>query len=356
MGSILARKSKSGTKYRAKILDSHGKEIYRTFDRKTDATRWITEQEQKKNTEGLVRQDKGVLFAEYCEWWLKEREGKIANRSLENWASVIRLYLEPFFKKRPIGKIVYQDGLDLQAELKAKDLSPKTINHILGTLRQILLYATKGQGYRKQIFGNPLAGLEMLPLEEQKLIYWDKDEIRSFLDASKEDFFFDVYLFAINTGSRLGEIAGLTADKVDLKKRIITFSNALKRENNKQVIGTTKSGKTRHFPINNSLHEMLSKRCKGLKPGQFVFTDKNGDPLDLAHFARIFAAAQQAAGIKKIIRFHDLRHTFASNFVMNGGDLFTLQKLLGHSDTKMTMFYAHLSQKHFQNFASVVEF
>ena len=64
---------------------------------------------------------------------------------------------------------------------------------------------------------------------------------------------------------------------------------------------------------------------------------------------RDFDKAQKKAGIQTRLRFHDLRHTFASQFMMNGGNVFDLQKLLGHTDIKMTMRYAHYSPEHLQS-------
>ncbi|HLE12435.1 MAG TPA: tyrosine-type recombinase/integrase [Bacteriovoracaceae bacterium] len=62
------------------------------------------------------------------------------------------------------------------------------------------------------------------------------------------------------------------------------------------------------------------------------------------------------AGIKNKIRFHDMRHTFASQFMMSGGSLFDLQKILGHTDVKMTLRYAHFSSDHLQKSVQFMDF
>jgi hypothetical protein len=71
---------------------------------------------------------------------------------------------------------------------------------------------------------------------------------------------------------------------------------------------------------------------------------------------RDFCNAQEEAGIKNQIRFHDVRHTFASHFMMNGGNLYDLQKILGHTNSKMTERYAHLSPTHLEKAMQVVSF
>ena len=77
----------------------------------------------------------------------------------------------------------------------------------------------------------------------------------------------------------------------------------------------------------------------------YVFLNKEGKPVNTHHMYRTFRSAQVKAGIKNLIRFHDLRHTFASNFVIDGRSIYGLQKMLGHSDAKMTQRYAHLSDE-----------
>ena len=82
--------------------------------------------------------------------------------------------------------------------------------------------------------------------------------------------------------------------------------------------------------------------------GKYVFVEKNGEEVKYAHVYRRFHQAQDRAGVTNKIRFHDLRHSFASNYMMNGGNVFDLQKLLGHTKIDMTMRYAHFSPNHLQ--------
>ncbi len=69
-----------------------------------------------------------------------------------------------------------------------------------------------------------------------------------------------------------------------------------------------------------------------------------------------FARGQKKAGLTNHYRFHDLRHTFASHFVMNGGSLYDLQKLLGHARFEETQRYAHLSPLHLAKAINIVSF
>ncbi|MGZ3695749.1 MAG: tyrosine-type recombinase/integrase, partial [Bdellovibrionota bacterium] len=90
--------------------------------------------------------------------------------------------------------------------------------------------------------------------------------------------------------------------------------------------------------------------------GEFVFSDEAGNPVDAHHLCRVFHRSQKKAGFSRLIRFHDMRHTFASHFMMNGGNIYDLQKLLGHSTLEMTQRYAHMSPDHLEKAIQIVSF
>ena len=142
-------------------------------------------------------------------------------------------------------------------------------------------------------------------------------------------------LLSLNTGLRQGELFRLKWADVNFEQSNLT------------VVGdTAKDGETRHIPLNPEALEIV-KRWKA-QPGVkslWVFPGKSGEPLKNPRKAWV-----ELLNDAKItdFRWHDLRHTFASNLVMAGVDLNTVRELLGHSDYKMTQRYAHLAPKHKQ--------
>jgi site-specific recombinase XerD len=130
--------------------------------------------------------------------------------------------------------------------------------------------------------------------------------------------------------------------------------------------------------MNSAISNLLEIACKGKKSTDLVFTNKpqssrkvvfrdgnnKEELLDLPiintqHFSNTrFKSLQKQVNIPKehFIGAHGLRHTFASHYVMNGGDLYILSKILGHSSIKITEVYAHLSPKHKLDLESFVNF
>ncbi len=156
-----------------------------------------------------------------------------------------------------------------------------------------------------------------------------------------------IVITALHTGMRRGEILKLTWDDVDIQHGFITLTD-------------TKNGDGREIPIDNTLRETLNRL-----PRLFVETGGQKelvpyvfyDPKSLKRYKSIkrsFHTALKNAGIKDF-RFHDCRHTFASQLVMSGVDLTTVKELLGHKDIKMTLRYAHLAPAHKRKAVNVLD-
>jgi integrase len=140
-----------------------------------------------------------------------------------------------------------------------------------------------------------------------------------------------IVLLALNTGMRRGELFAMRWPDVDLTRAIVTVRG-----------GDAKSGQTRHIPLNTEAVAVLS----AWKPGaaaDFVFAGRDGEAMDDIKTAWLNLA--KAAKLESF-RFHDTRHSFASKLVQAGVDLNTVRELLGHSDIKMTLRYAHLAPEH----------
>lgn len=131
---------------------------------------------------------------------------------------------------------------------------------------------------------------------------------------------------------RKGEILSLNWNDINLENKVLTvdFQNA-------------KSGNTRHIPLNTQAFNVLSDWQKLSGNIGYVFKDSNQQRI--LDFRYDWAALLEDASITDF-RFHDLRHHFASKLVMASVDLNTVRELLGHSDLKMTLRYAHLAPEH----------
>ena len=154
-----------------------------------------------------------------------------------------------------------------------------------------------------------------------------------FPEFSEEDLFdylMPMVLISINTGLRRGELFNLTWGMVSLSERSLILGGEI-----------TKNSRSRYIPLNDEAYNLVKQLYKKspLKEG-FVFLSKNNQPFN--NVKRSWTTILRKAEITQF-RWHDLRHHFASKLVMAGVDLNTARELLGHSDIKMTLRYAHLA-------------
>jgi site-specific recombinase XerD len=129
-------------------------------------------------------------------------------------------------------------------------------------------------------------------------------------------------------------------------------------ETSGQVFRRTKGHKERWLGINDSLSEALIEYrnlTRYNKSSDPVICDQQGQRLYERYIRYAHKRLCQRAGVKSL-RVHDLRHTYASHYIMNGGSLVELQSLLGHSSPTMTLKYAHLAPGYLEKKASVVSF
>ncbi|MBG3850080.1 site-specific integrase [Xanthomonas sp. WHRI 8391] len=137
-------------------------------------------------------------------------------------------------------------------------------------------------------------------------------------------------LVALNTGMRRGELLGLDWADVNLPGKLVTVT-----------VANAKSRKARHIPLNSEAHDTLARwREQGAGIGLVFPSPRTGRRMD-----NISSSWEELCDTIALpgFRFHDLRHTFASRLVMAGVDLNTVRELLGHSDIRMTLRYAHLA-------------
>jgi integrase len=164
--------------------------------------------------------------------------------------------------------------------------------------------------------------------------------VREIGDESNRPNLYPFFALLAYTGLRRGEALGLRWADVDLDRRMITVRHSYD--------GMTKSSKHRTVPVPAALAVILKAHKVG-DPWKGALCFPNDDGVMYSRNAKLEAVLHNAlarVGLPRI-RVHALRHVFASHFVMGGGDIFTLQRILGHSTPQITSdTYAHLSPRH----------
>lgn len=344
-------KRKNGVAYRAVIYGADGRRKTKTFPNKTLAKEWerrVLRERDEQEATGLIVQD-SVRFDEFTDRWFKEKVAvRLSDSTRNSYQRVLKKHLLPLFGMMRLRDIRVEHANHLVAKLKEAGHAPKGINNILGVLLSILNDAVEWQCLAR----NPLFRYKPVKEPELHFDYWTVPEIRQFLNGSQGDPNHLLYVVALNTGMRRGEICALKWDRIDLIRNQIIVSRTLGRYG---LSETTKTGRKRYVPINSVVKNVFERLLQEQR-GEFVFCNEDGTPVDAHHLYRDFQNAQKRAGFTKVIRFHDLRHTFASHFMMNGGNIYDLQKILGHTSLEMTQRYAHMSPAHLAEAIQIVSF
>ncbi len=281
-------------------------------------------------------------FDQIDERWLVRLGGPTKDQR-----SHLRKYLRPAFS----GMALTDISFDLIEEFKAdiEELAASTIRNILNTLSGMFQYARKLGWIR----ADQIPDIERPSVKANGKDFRylrTKDEINRFLKAARDegDDAYTMYAMALLTGMRQGELAALTWDKVHLETTTIAVDQSFRK--------CTKTGNVRYVLIVNELLPIL-RAWRLRSPGPLLFPTVNGtmhqscDRIFVERYHRALDAAgfqRPTSGRRKhYICFHDLRHTFASHWMMSRGCIFKLQRLLGHQSTDQTQRYAHLSPEAF---------
>ena len=344
-------KRKNGPRYREKVYFGH-KTITKTFKRKTDADRWKAIMLSKKVnfeiTGNLPIKETSFEIAakEWLECSIKPSKAK---KTFQVYEKTVQKKLLPYFKDTLLHEVNIHQCEKIIEKEAVLGMNPKTINRLITCLRQIFFYGIK----HSYINVNPINKPLHFKPKERDFHFYSEVEIQSLLGKTTELEIYPIIFLAIHTGMRLGEILGLCWDKVNFHSNRIEISRTVYGIELKE---STKGKRTRYFPLNGKIKDLFEKLRAKQKSPKFIFTKDGINPYNSNHFTqRYFYPATKVAQVRPL-RFHDLRHSFASHFMMKGGNLFELQKLLGHKDIKETQIYAHLTPDHLSEASKIVDF
>lgn len=266
-----------------------------------------------------------VRFEDFSDQYL-DGHCKVNHKAYEKASASQLRMLKKYFSGKCLDEITSKSIEQYKYHrLSVDKVTPATVNRCLARLKAMYNTAIKWKIYEGT---NPVKDVRLLKEDNHHLRYLQKHEIEKLIAVSN-DKIKAIIIVAVNTGMRRAEI-------LNLKWRDVNFHD------NNICLLETKSGQKRIIPMNTTVRDALIAVRKHPK-SEYIFYKDDGQPLK--DIRSIFDVSLTRAGIVDF-RFHDLRHTFASQLVMSGVDLNTVRELLGHSDLKTTLIYAHLSQDH----------
>ena len=339
MASIEERKTKDGKiSYRAKVrLKGHPSQSA-TFNRKTDAKRWIQDTEsairegRHFKTSLAKRRTLNEAIERYKQEVLPRKPKSYAHQSrqLSWWSKEIGSYSMADTTTSVISEC--RSKLLSEKTKSGKPRAPATANRYIAALSHLLSIAHKEWEW---ISENPCVKLSKLPEPRGRVRFLEDDERESLLSACKvssSTHLYPIVVLALSTGARQGEIMSLTWDQVDLNIGRI-------------VLHETKNDDRRVLPLTGHALDVLKDwSCVRHLKSNLLFPNKR-DPNKPIDIRSPWYTALKRAGIEDF-KFHDLRHSAASYLAMNGATLTEIADVLGHKTLQMVKRYAHLSEAH----------
>jgi integrase len=285
---------------------------------------------------------KRILFKDFAVEYLEYSKANKAKRSYERDVLTLVGHVLHLWGEQDLARISPKMIEDYKVQ-RLQHVVAATVNREIDTIKNMLRKAVEW-GYLRNSAG---ASVKKLRTGTPHFRYLSGTETRKLLEAcrcSDNPQLYPFVVVALNTGMRLGELTALEWKDIDFKRGILRVDN--KKDHH------TKNYQPRVIPMNEILSEVLRKVPRRLD-SSYVFQRKDG-----SKFRKMRTGYRNAvirSGIPHV-RFHDLRHTFASHLVMGGVDIRTVQELLGHKDIRMTMRYSHLAPDHMRKAVNVLDY
>lgn len=348
--------------------DSDGKLLRKQFYGKTkvETLDKMNEYKIRYNT-GQLEHDNNMTFAQWFYTWLFEfRINDLKPSSFERYEGIYRNYV----KNLPLGNKKLSDlrASHIQSHyntLISEGKPVSTIKNINGFIFTCLAEAVK----QRYIYQNPCDSIKLPKeaiTEKEDIVVLDIEEQKTFIEAIKGHNLEMLFMFDLATGLRLGELLALRWDDINIKDKVVKINKSIKKvtyidkedKRTSKVIEQTPKTKTsyRTVPIPKNVFDMLmiykgqqdiekGKNAEAYNNQGFVFCNSLGFPIESKQPGRNLKSILIKVKIKPL-KFHSLRHTYATRLFEAGVPIKTVQALMGHSDIATTMnIYTHVTRE-----------
>ncbi len=312
---------------------------------------------QKRLNELLVSLEKGIYtppgrltVAEHLKNWLDGYvKTNCSQRTLDGYQSIIETHLIPALGQVQL-KHLHPQVIQNYYGKACDKLSARTVHHHHRVLSQSLKYAVR-QGYLGR---NPAEMVDPPSPRKKVMRTLTPAEVEVLFENAEDNYYYPIVYTAVSTGLRQAELLGLRWRDIDLDMLSISVSQVLYK---RKGVCQFKQPKTSHSRRRVAMTPKLVSFLKDYKASRevlylelgkilslddLVFTSITGEPLNPSVLGHNFRRVAVRAGLKGV-RFHDLRHTFASLMLLRGAKPKVISEALGHSSVAFTMdVYSHI--------------
>jgi integrase len=332
------------------------------FKTKREAQQHLTEVLGQVQRGGYVPPTKQTV-SQHLREWLEARRSQLRPRTWGNYERDVRLHINPGLGTRKLAQVTPAMVNGLYGDLLNKGLSPRAVQHVHVVLGRAFEDAVKWG----KLVRNPVRQSDAPKPQRRDMETWTATQVVAFLDWCKANEatyrcarHHAAYLLAVTTGMRRGEILGLRWKDVDLANRKLTVTQSLVGHRSEFYFQPPKTqAGLRTIALDGPTVTTLKAHRLANRPNELVFCEADGSPLNPNGFSAGFQSAIKVAaktvGDLPRVRFHDLRHTYATLALQAQINPKTVQERLGHSNVAITLgIYTHVTDRDHRDAANAV--
>lgn len=314
---------------------------------------------------GPVKVRSEMRFGDWLDFWYQSYSKPALRHttqlSYENW---IYLHAIPGVGDIPLNRLSQSDLQQFFTELKKGGRINNVERHGAGmadrsvrschAVCQMALDRAVKEGL---IRTNPAIGCKLPPLREKEMKILTKEEIRRFLIQAKVEGMYELFLLELTTGMRRGELLALQWTDLDFKTGRLRISRQVYSVNGRLEVNEPKTkAAVRTVILPPAMVELLAEyKAQVFSEWMFPSRIKPEQPVDPGYVRKRLQVILERAGCKRV-RFHDLRHTFATMSLENGMDVKTLSTIIGHVSSATTLnIYTHITGEMQRNAARNID-
>ncbi len=354
-GDVYPRKNKAGkvTSYRGAYTAADGKRRYVSGRTKEEARKAL--REARANADGGLVFDAGTLtVGEYLDRWLKDSvKDTVKATTFERYEQISRLHLKPAVGRVKLKALTPAHVRGLYREKLEGGASPRTVRYIHVTLHKALKQAI-ADGLVPR---NPTEAVKPPQLSKEEMHPLTADGAKQLLETARQtgDRLEALYVLAVHTGLRQGELLGLKWDDVDLETGTLQVRRTLSTTKDGPALSAPKTaGSARSVRLTGkavgALRSHLERQLGEIdrvgslyRENGLIFASETGEFLDRRYITtHRFKPLLKKAGLPGV-RFHDLRHTCATLLLSENVNPKIVSEMLGHSSIAITLdTYSHV--------------